>query len=88
MIGKSRSRVQTTKGRLESGFQILDMILLRRRLEDCPTLGLDMERAIIDRELRELEEDLRFNPPFQPGEGLRAPHNIRPDGNQGRDYRS
>jgi hypothetical protein len=88
MIANSRRRDQTTKGRLESGFRTLETVLLCRLLIDSPDLGSGIERAIIDRELRELEWDLRLSPPFQPGEGLRTPHNTRADGNQERNYRS
>lgn len=50
---------ESTKARLERGFHILQRILLRRAMEGSATIGWGVERAIIDRELRELEEQCR-----------------------------
>lgn len=61
--------VESVKDRLERGLHILDRILLRRALEGSPTLGWGIERAIVDRELRELEEECLQNPPFPPVAG-------------------
>lgn len=57
---------QAIKERLESGSRILENILLRRILMGSSGLGLGIERAIVNRELRELEEDLKLNPPVLP----------------------
>ncbi len=60
---------ESVKSRLERGLQVLDRILLRRALEGVPTLGWGIEKAIVDRELRELEEEYIQNPPFPPVAG-------------------
>ena len=52
----------TTRERLESGCRMLEQILRRRLLDNSPGVGWAIERAIVDRELRDLEEDLRLNP--------------------------
>ena len=49
------STQQTTKKRLEGGFQILQAIRRRRDETGSPMLGWAIERAIVDKELRELE---------------------------------
>ena len=48
--------------RLERGFAILQMIQRRRIQEGSPKLGWAIERAIVDRELRELEGDSSCGP--------------------------
>ncbi len=63
---------QTAKERLETGFNVLQTVLVYRSRTGSAGLGWGIERAIVDRELDELEEDLRVNPPVreQP-DGLR-----------------
>ncbi len=63
MLCDNAAREQTLRARLESGFSLLQTIELKRRLRGCPGLGWAIEQRIIDRELRELEEDL--SAPFQ-----------------------
>lgn len=53
----------TTRERLEVGFQIIQTILRKRRETGSPSLGWAIERAIVHRELNELEQDLLLNPP-------------------------
>jgi hypothetical protein len=48
--------------RLERGFAILEMIQRRRIQEGSPKLGWAIERAVVDRELRELEGDSLCGP--------------------------
>lgn len=51
-------RRQTIRERLETGFQILETIRMRRLETGSPKLGWAVEKAIIDRELQDLERDL------------------------------
>jgi hypothetical protein len=63
MLCDNAAREQTLRARLESGFSLLQTIQSKRRLTGCPGLGWAIEQRIIDRELRELEENLSV--PFQ-----------------------
>ncbi len=63
MLCDNAAREQTLRTRLESGFSLLQTIQSKRRLTGCPGLGWAIEQHIIDRELRELEENLSV--PFQ-----------------------
>ncbi len=63
MLCDNAAREQTLRARLESGFSLLQTIESKRRLRGCPGLGWAIEQHIIDRELRELEENLSV--PFQ-----------------------
>jgi hypothetical protein len=61
----SSKRTTTIRKRLEREFGILETILLRRFIEDSPGLGSGIEKVIVDRELRELEQDYMADPPFR-----------------------
>jgi hypothetical protein len=63
MLCDNAAMEQTLRARLESGFSLLQTIQSKRRLTGCPGLGWAIEQHIIDRELRELEENLSV--PFQ-----------------------
>ena len=69
----------TAKERLESGCRILENILLRRILTGSPGLGSGIERAIVNRELRELEEDLRRNTAVGTDARVQMPQRLDPD---------
>jgi len=56
---------QTVKERLETGYHVLQTVLVYRSRIGSSGLGWGIERAIVDRELEELEEDLRANPPVR-----------------------
>jgi len=51
------------KDRLETGYHVLQTVLLYRSRTGSPGLGWGIERAIVDRELDELESDLLASPP-------------------------
>jgi hypothetical protein len=68
---------ESSKARLERGFQLLQRILLRRVLEGSPTIGWGVEKAIVDRELQDLEEDLRQHPITPPMAGWIIRDNIQ-----------
>lgn len=59
---KARDRRPIRK-RLEEGARILQTIDQRRLAEGHPLLGSAIERAIIDRELEELSQNLRVRTP-------------------------
>jgi hypothetical protein len=54
---------QAVKSRLERGAEMLESIRRRRIRRSSPSLGAAIERAIIQRELDELEADLVMDPP-------------------------
>jgi hypothetical protein len=54
------------KARLERGFEVLRLIEQRRVRRSSPRLGAAIEWTIIQRELDELEADLRLFPPVMP----------------------
>jgi hypothetical protein len=49
--------------RLETGARILEIISRRRMETGCRRLGWAIERALVDWELEELEDDLLQDPP-------------------------
>jgi hypothetical protein len=55
---------ETTAARLQTGYLLLRTIQILRAENNMPGYGWAVERAIVNRELSELEEDLRLNPPF------------------------
>lgn len=52
----------TTTRRLKNAAAILKTLDHRRAATDDPHLGSNIERLVIDRELRELEEEILRNP--------------------------
>jgi len=52
-----------SKERLKIGFGILELVRERRLSSGDAGLGMGIECQILERELRELEEDLRRHPP-------------------------
>jgi hypothetical protein len=50
------------KERLERGAALLEFIDRRREETRCPKIAASIERAVVDRELRELEEEMRRLP--------------------------
>jgi hypothetical protein len=74
--GRSMKTAESSKARLERGFHILQRILLRRALEGSTMIGWGVERAIVDRELQELEDDLRQHPIVPPMAGWIIRDNI------------
>ncbi|MCS7025676.1 MAG: hypothetical protein NZV14_12820 [Bryobacteraceae bacterium] len=54
--------MRSIKERLEQGVLILEILDGRRDKTSTPTLGRDMEWSLIERELRELEEDILADP--------------------------
>lgn len=79
MLRGNVTRDQKLKARLESGSRLLQIIELKRRARGCPKLGWAIEQRIIDRELRELEEDFRQNPPVLVAVGRRFSHGADSD---------
>ncbi len=71
-IGNSGSS-QTAKERLESGFKVLETLLLYRVLTGSPNLGWGIERSIVDRELQDLEGDSWLKP-THPARSSATPH--------------
>ena len=50
------------KERLERGAALLEFIDRRRVESRCPKIAASIERAVIERELRDLEDDMRRHP--------------------------
>lgn len=71
------SNAEKIRQRLESGFHILATIRRRRLETGSPELGSAVERAIIDLELRELDQQLSSDPAFHACEPVRFPPDIR-----------
>ncbi len=67
---------QTIKDRLETGYHVLQTVLLYRARTGSPGLGWGIERAIVDRELDELESELRTNPPVVDGSNRGLPERL------------
>ncbi len=84
MISQRRKETQARRERLQSNALLLQSILLYRRMKKSPGVGWGIERAIVDRELRELEEDLRLNPACGACAAVRILPDVRPDSSQGR----
>lgn len=55
-------RIPSTTERLERSMAILAMIDRRRESSGDPSLGSNIERMIVDRELEELEREILSNP--------------------------
>ena len=63
---------ETAKERLETGYHVLQTVLVYRSRTGSPGLGWGIERAIVDRELDDLEADIQANPPvLERSEGRR-----------------
>jgi hypothetical protein len=84
MISQQRKGTQAARERLRSNALLLQSILLYRRLEKSPGFGWGIERAIVDRELSELEEDIRLNPACGACAAVGIMRNVGPDSSQGR----
>lgn len=54
--------MNNTYERLKEGAATLEQLQRRRSETKTPRFGYDTERAIIDRELRDLERDILANP--------------------------
>lgn len=54
--------MRSVKDRLEQGVATLETLERRRAQMRTPTLGQDMEWSLIERELREIEEDILSDP--------------------------
>jgi len=54
--------MNATRDRLQRGVATLESLARRRKETKSPLFGYDTERAIIDRELRELEADIAAHP--------------------------
>jgi hypothetical protein len=63
-MGRQAKQVLTSKERLEIGFNILELIRRRRLRSGDPGVGLAVECRVLERELRDLEKDLRHDPPL------------------------
>jgi hypothetical protein len=61
-VSKPGVKGHATKERLDSGFRLLRTILMRRQMTGAAGYGWAIERTVVDRELRELEEDFRSHP--------------------------
>jgi hypothetical protein len=59
-------RELTSKERLERVFRILEVIQQRRLESSEEWVGAGLEWQLLERELRELEEDVRCDPPVLP----------------------
>jgi hypothetical protein len=79
MIPREKAEKETTKKRLESGFRVLQTVLHFRAITGSPGLGWAVERAVVDRELRELERDMRLHPPLPPFLDLGTPSDMLTD---------
>ena len=64
-MGKNgNEQAETTAARLQTGYLLLRSIQILRAENSLPGYGWAVERAIVNRELSELEEDLRRDPAF------------------------
>lgn len=54
--------MRSVKERLEQGVAALETLERRREQMRTPTLGQDMEWSLIERELREIEENILEDP--------------------------
>lgn len=65
-MGRQARPVLTSKERLEIGFNILELVRQRRLSSGDPGVGSAIECWVLERELRDLEGDLRHDPPLLP----------------------
>ena len=75
---------QSVKERLQSNALILEGILSYRRLAKSPGFGWGIERALVGRELTELEEDIKLNPSRPAPAAVGALRNLGTGGSQER----
>ena len=55
-------RMHITRQRLVKAASLIALLDQRRQVSEDPNLGSNIESMIIDRELRELEEEIALNP--------------------------
>jgi len=67
---------QPVKERLQTGFDLLRTVLIYRARTGSPGLGWGIERAVVDRELDDLEADLAANPPMMERPGQCRPSDL------------
>jgi len=65
-MDRQAKHVLTSKERLEIGFNILELVRQRRLSSGDPGVGWAIECRVLERELRDLEEDLRQDPLLRP----------------------
>jgi hypothetical protein len=75
---RMENQESNSKERLERVFRILEVIHQRRLESSEEWVGVGLEWQLLERELRELEEDLGRDPPVLPG---RAGQSHPPRGN-------
>ena len=54
--------MQNCSQRLAKAVRMMELLEARRRTSDDPNLGSNIERLIVARELRELEQEIASNP--------------------------
>lgn len=63
-MGRQAKQALASKERLEIGFNILELVRQRRLSSGDPGVGSAVECRVLERELRDLEKDLRHDPPL------------------------